>query len=325
MTEIRVCSDKEEWDEFVLENKGHPLQLWGWGQVKKSHGWDAERIFVYDDEKRVGGAQVLIRRLPLPFRAFVYVPRGPIGDVAYRDDILTHIANRAKSVYHAVVASVEPNSFDFQAPLEWRRSTNHILSPETILLDVTKPESDLLAGMAKKTRQYIRKSTADVTIKQVRNPQDLDVCIDLYKQTAKRAGFNMHTEQYYRDVAIQLRDHSPIFLAYSGENPVAFLWLAISETTAYELYGGVNEEGQTLRANYALKWYAIRKVKEWGLEQYDFGGLVAGGVATFKQGWSSEETEFSGTFDRPLSPLYSLWSKGLPFLKKTAQRVRKSR
>ena len=101
------------------------------------------------------------------------------------------------------------------------------------------------------------------------------------------------------------------------------MWLAISGDTAYELYGGVNESGQELRANYALKWHAIRKVKEWGLRRYDFGGLVAGGVSNFKQGWSSEVTVFAGTFDRPLSPLYTLWSKGLPFAKKTLQKVRR--
>jgi lipid II:glycine glycyltransferase (peptidoglycan interpeptide bridge formation enzyme) len=99
----------------------------------------------------------------------------------------------------------------------------------------------------------------------------------------------------------------------------------MSELTAYELYGGMTDRGQELRANYALKWHAIRKVKEWGLERYDFGGLVAGGVSTFKQQWSPEVTVFAGTFDKPLSPLYNLWSKGLPFAKRTLQKMRRKK
>ena len=179
--------------------------------------------------------------------------------------------------------------------------------------------------MAKKTRQYIRKSGADVKIKQVKRREDIEACLAMYRATAKRAGFNLHDDQYYFDVFLQMEDYSPIFVAYENDVPGSFLWLAISETTAYELYGGMTDRGQELRANYALKWHAIKKVKEWGLSKYDFGGLVAGGVSNFKQGWSSEITTFAGTFDKPLSPLYTLWSKGLPFAKKTLQTVRRKK
>ena len=93
------------------------------------------------------------------------------------------------------------------------------------------------------------------------------------------------------------------------------MWLAISADTAYELYGGMNELGQQLRVNYALKWYAIQKCKEWGLSRYDFGGLLDGGISTFKRGWAENETILVGTFDRPLSVFYSIWSHGLPMAK----------
>ncbi len=323
MIELQRCSDKEQWDEYVLENGGHPLQLWAWGQVKAGHGWVAERMFAYEEDTIVGAAQVLIRHLPTPFRSFAYVPRGPIGSSDYIAEFLEKITALVKRDHHSVALSIEPDTLEFDKPEGWVRSTNKVLSAETILLDLNKSESDLLADMAKKTRQYIRKSAADVTIKQVRKREDIDACLKIYRDTSTRAGFNLHNDQYYLDVFLQMQDYSPIFMAYVNEEPVAFLWLAISGDTAYELYGGVNESGQELRANYALKWHAIRKVKEWGLRRYDFGGLVAGGVSNFKQGWSSEVTVFAGTFDRPLSPLYTLWSKGLPFAKKTLQKVRR--
>jgi len=325
MIELQRCNDKEQWDDYVLEHGGHPLQLWAWGQVKAGHGWTAERVFAYDDEMIVGAAQVLIRRLPLPFRAFAYIPRGPLCADTYQDEFLQKIKILVKRDHHAVAVSIEPDLLQFKKPDGWVRSTNKVLPAETILLDVSRAESDLLADMAKKTRQYIRKSSADVTIKQVKSPDAIEDCLRIYKQTAARAGFNTHGDQYYRDVFIQMQDYSPIFVAYRGEEPVSFLWLAISETTAYELYGGMTEHGQELRANYALKWHAIKKVKEWGLERYDFGGLVAGGVSTFKQGWSAETTVFAGTFDSPLSPLYTLWSKGLPFAKRAVQTIRRKK
>ena len=324
MIELQKCGNKEQWDEYQLENAGHPLQLWGWGQVKAGHGWIAERVFAYDDDRVVGSAQVLIRKLPFPFKSFAYIPRGPLTDDSYREDFLNALAKLVKRDHGSVALSIEPALIEFEQPDGWQKTTNKILSPETILLDLKKPESDLLNDMAKKTRQYIRKSAAEgISIRQVRTREELDKCLHIYRQTAERAKFNLHQNQYYIDVYNLLKDHSPIFAAYLDDQPVAFLWLAISADHAYELYGGMNEDGQRLRANYALKWHAIRKVKEWGITSYDFGGLVVGGVSIFKQGWSSEETFFAGTFDKPLSPAYSVWSKGLPAAKKIIQKLRK--
>lgn len=327
MIELQKCSDKEQWDEYVLEQGGHPLQLWGWGQVKAGHGWVAERVFAFNgdkDDRIVGAAQILVRKLPLPFRSFAYMPRGPIVEETFRNEFLEALAVLVKRDYHSVALSIEPDTLEFDPPEGWIRSANKILPPHTILLDLKKSESDLLADMAKKTRQYIRKSAAEgTTIKQVRTKEELEECLHLYHQTSTRAGFNMHQDQYYIDVFHQMGDHSPIFASYLEGKPIAFLWMAISADTAYELYGGMNDDGQQLRANYALKWHVIRKVKEWGLTKYDFGGLVVGGVSIFKQGWSSEETSFAGTFDRALSPAYVLWSKGLPKAKAVLQRIRR--
>lgn len=324
MIELQKSGDREQWDEYQLEHGGHPLQLWGWGQVKAGHGWSAERVFAYDDDRIVGAAQVLVRRLPLPFRSFAYIPRGPIVEPGYQEEFLNGLALLVKRDYKSVSLAIEPNATEFEVPEGWQRSHNKVLPAETILLDLKKSESDLLADMAKKTRQYIRKSAAEgITIKPIRSREELEKCLHIYRQTADRAKFNLHQNQYYADVFNLLGEHSPIFAAYLDDEPIAFLWLALSAGTAYELYGGMNEDGQRLRANYALKWYAIRKVKEWGVGSYDFGGLVVGGVSVFKQGWASEETVFAGTFEKPLSPAFTLWSKGLPAAKALLQKLRR--
>lgn len=240
------------------------------------------------------------------------------------EEFLNQAATLLKASHGVLALSVEPSSREINFVKNWRKSKNHILSNETILLDLNLSDSDLLANMAKKTRQYIRKSASDgIVIKRVRTDADLQACLAIYEQTARRAGFNLHAPQYYRDVLQSMGDHSPIFAAYVDDTPVAFLWLAVSADTAYELYGGVNDDGQRLRANYALKWHAIRKTKEWGLSEYDFGGLVAGGVSIFKQGWTDEPTVLAGTYDLPLSPLYPLWTRVLPGAKKMAQKLRR--
>lgn len=324
MIELQRCTDQDIWDDYVLANNGHPLQLWGWGQLKVAHGWSVDRLLAYDDdEKIVGGAQILTRKLPLPLRAFSYLPRGPVGEAGSQTALLDALAVYVKREYHSVALSVEPDATEFEVPSGWNKAKNTILLPKTIILDLTKTESQLLTDMVKKTRQYIRKSAAEaITIKPVRSREELEKCLQVYHQTSKRAQFGVHDDQYYYDVFNILGDHSPVFAAYDHDQPIAFLWLAISADTAFELYGGMNDLGQQLRANYALKWYAIRKAREWGLSRYDFGGQVNDGVSTFKKGWTTDETDLVGTFDKPLSPLYVVWSSGLPSAKKVSRKLK---
>lgn len=324
MNRLMQCQNKTEWDDCILENGGHPLQLWGWGDLKAAHGWSACRLFFYNENDEIAGAvQVLIRKLPWPLKSLAYVPRGPVVSIENRDNLLSELVKYIKNTYHSVAITIEPDEEKYRLKTDWRLSANHILPARTIILDLKKSDSELLSSMAKKTRQYIRKSAAeDIKLKMVRSREELGACLDVYDQTANRAGFALHDRQYYIDVFDKLGDFSPIFAAYIDDKPIAFLWLAISADTAYELYGGMNELGQQSRANYMLKWHAIRKCKEWGLSRYDFGGLLDGGITTFKKGWSGEETELAGTFDRPLSTLYGFWTKGLPTAKIVIRRLK---
>jgi peptidoglycan pentaglycine glycine transferase (the first glycine) len=327
MISLQPTTDREEWDDYVLENGGHPLQLWGWGETKAAHGWYAERLLAYDiDKKIIGGAQVLVRRLPWPFKALAYVPRGPVVGPDQAKDFLIALANHAKSQYRAVVLTIEPDWVELPAlPQGWNESSNQILIPETLILDLNKSEDELLAPMAKKTRQYIRKSggAEGMEIRQVKSKEGIAKCLQIYTETAQRAGFALHGDQYYYDVFTNLGDESPVFAAYVNDEPVAFVWLAISAKTAFELYGGMNDQGQELRANYALKWHSITKTREWGLERYDMNGLVSDGVSNFKRGFADHEDKLVGTYDKSLSPLYVIYTKILPLGKKIVRAVKR--
>jgi lipid II:glycine glycyltransferase (peptidoglycan interpeptide bridge formation enzyme) len=323
MITVETCENSVQWDEEVLALGGHPLQLWGWGEVKCTHNWRVERVFVRENHEIIGVAQLLIRVLPWPFRSLVYVPRGPVAEERNREEVLTSLADYAKREHGAVAITVEPDWTAMPGVERWVMSDNTILIPRTLILDLSKTEEELLSDMTKKTRQYIRKSGSEsIELRQVKGREELDGCLALYKETAERAHFAIHDDEYYYDIFEMLGEHSPVFAAFYEKKPIAFLWLAISSETAFELYGGMNDEGQRLRANYALKWHAIQTMKKWGLIRYDFNGLLNDGVSTFKQGFSSHEDMLVGTYDKPLSPLYTVWSKGLPFAKKVVRKLK---
>lgn len=327
MIHTEVCEEAAVWDEIVHDLGGHPLQLWGWGEVKSAHNWRAHRVIFTDDEQAVvGAAQVLERTLPTPFRRLLYVPRGPVWKEGRGEAVIDSLASFVKTQFPGVVLTVEPDSVEMPLAEGWRQSPNTILIPSTLILDLTKTEDELLAAMTKKTRQYIRKSGREgVEIRRVRRADDIASLLAIYRETAARAGFALHDDQYYYDIHEQLGDSSIIFAAYVSGAPVAFLWLAASRRTAFELYGGMNDEGRDARVNYTLKWHAIRKCQEWGIERYDLNGLLNDGISTFKRGFADHEDTLAGTYDYPLSPLYTVWTRILPFAKRVLRALKPRR
>ncbi len=318
------CNEPALWDEIIHDMQGHPLQLWGWGEVKSAHNWSAHRVLFVDENDVVeGAAQVLVRALPGPFRRLCYVPRGPVWQQGSETAVLDALVAYVRQHLPGVVLTVEPDHEFVEQPQGWRQSANTILLPRTLILDLSKGLDELQSAMAKKTRQYIRKSSNEqLEFRRVRTGDEMAACLAIYHQTAERAGFALHSDQYYHDVHDKLGDSSVIFGAFDAGQLVSFVWLAVSSHTAFELYGGMNDQGQQLRANYGLKWHAITACKEWGIERYDMNGLLNDGVSTFKQGFASHENTLIGTLDYPLSPLYAVWSRALPAVKRTVRRAK---
>lgn len=326
MYHVTPCTDSATWDSYVIDHGGHPLQLWGWGEVKAAHNWSVERVFVTAGEGTVAAAQLLIRHLPGPLGTVVYIPRGPVAGEAGEQTpaILDALAAHAKHQHRAILLTIEPHWRQWPNLRGWRTSDNTILIPRTLILDLNKNEDELQAVMAKKTRQYIRKSAKEgIELRRVTTHDDLAACLAIYHDTAARAGFPLHDDQYYYDIFDKMGDHSPVFAAYEAGQPIAFLWLAISGDIAFELYGGMNDRGQQLRANYALKWHVITTMKKWGISEYDMNGLLNDGVSTFKQGFADHEDMLVGTYDKPLSPLYWAWTYGLPWAKKVMRLIKR--
>jgi lipid II:glycine glycyltransferase (peptidoglycan interpeptide bridge formation enzyme) len=310
---------------LVLVHGGHPLQLWGWGEVKAAEPqWTAHRLWA----DGLGGAQVLVRKLPAPFGRLAYVPRGPVPAAAgCGRDLWAALAAWAKR-QGVIELKLEPAAVEGPVPPPgWKESPNPILMNRTVALDLSLGEAALLAAMAKKTRQYIRKSGGEgLAIRRVTDEAGVRACLAVYRDTAQRAGFALHAEHYYLAVAEHLAEHSWLYAAELEGAVLAFLWNAVTPGVAFELYGGVTDRGQELRANFALKWRAIQDAIAAGVAVYDLNGLVSDGVSNFKLGFAGGAvTELPPTLDLPLSPLYAAWEGLLPQAKKAARAVRGGR
>ncbi len=334
------CQTQQEWDAAVQTHGGHPLQLWGWGELKSAHNWQAIRLLVHDDGQLIGTAQILLRPLPWPFRALAYTPRGPQAAAGRERDVLAAVAQQCAQL-GAVSCTVEPDwehhtqpgnpqqpGTPQPDPATWLRAagyrpgTQHILIPTTLVLDIRQSEAELQSAMSKKTRQYIRKSARNNVAVRRATAADLPDVLAIYRETAARAQFGIHADDYYRDLFRLMGEQTPIYVATHEGHIVAFLWLARSQTTVFELYGGMNETGQRLLANYTLKWAAILEQQQFGATRYDFNGLLNDGISQFKRGYANHENLLVGTWDAPLNNWYPLYAKTLPLVRNALSAVR---
>ena len=374
MLKIIEITDKKEWNDFINEHGGHPLQLWGWGELKsQSSNWQVVRVFLKNGEEKcidrkkndhsdiVAAAQILVRKLPFPLRNFAYIPRGalviskkPIERARISREIALWVSKNIKP--KPVCLTMEPdwNNGEFDLRDGWRSSKNTILIPRTLILDLTQNEDELLAKMSKKTRQYIRKSGGEVKVRQLKTEEEVDRALEIYTETAKRAGFAIHSKDYYYKLYKKMGENSPIFGAFidkeqgdfskneeenfesgyktpderiaeklKNQEMVAFLWFAQSYSVAFELYGGMTEAGQKVRANYVLKWIAIIEMKNRGVKRYDFNGLLNDGISKFKAGFANHEDLLVGTLNFPISKSYFIWNSFLPTAKRIVRKFKK--
>ncbi|NTW41010.1 MAG: aminoacyltransferase [Cellulomonadaceae bacterium] len=336
---VEPITDPAAWDGLVDSLGGHPLQLWGWGQTKAAGAWTAHRLRIASGDRTVGVAQVLVRRLPFPFRALSYVPRGPVvasadpdapvgygvGDEATRTAVASAVVTWCREHVGGVGVSFEP---DWPAgttlPLAGvRTGGQRILYPSTLVLDLSTTPDELVAAMGRSTRADIRNGGRDVEIRRVTAEGEVRAVLDVYRETAVRAEFDLHSDEYYLTLHRELGDASVLVAAFRDGSPCAFVWDVNSATTAFELYGGVDDTGRKARANAPVKWHAVQIAQEAGLLRYDMNGLLNDGISAFKRSFAKHEDELVGTLDVAFSALYPVWVRAVPLAKRLLRAVRR--
>jgi peptidoglycan pentaglycine glycine transferase (the first glycine) len=321
--------DPKAWDAFVEATEpGSYLQLSGWSAVKAVNGWTATRLLtgtpgggaMGPSTAPPTGAQILLRRpRPMPW-AFAYAPRGPVSAAwteaaieAFTDEARRELATRGTRISHL---RIDPE-IEQDGPLDpdgatrrglraagWRPAPP-IQPNATRIVDLRADEETLWGDLRKKWRQYVNKArAAGVTVVDAGGDR-LPEFYRIYRETADRAGFLIRTEAAYRDVwnAFAPDGRARLLFAELDGRPLATLFLVRCGGRVVEPYGGMTAAGGDSRANYLLKWEAIRTARLAGATSYDLWGLATGGIAHFKTGFGGREVRYIGAWDLVLDPL----------------------
>ena len=339
---VDLAPENTTWDSFVARsNPGSYLQTTAWAEVKAPNGWTPLRFIgsiigspqphsdatTADEDapeqardETAFGVQLLIRKPRIFPWAFAYAPRGPVLDrwnaatlEAFTGALRQTIVSVPTKVSHVrIEPEIELNGpSDLDGGLRhalrrcgWRSATP-IQPPRTRQVDLGLDEAELWGGLRKKWRQYVNKARrSDVRIVEA-TADRLPEFYSIYQETARRAGFVIRTYESYLTV---WREFEKLGMArlLMAEGPdgsgLATLFLLRVGDRVVEPYGGMTGAGAECRANYLLKWEAIRTSREQGAASYDMWGISHEGIEHFKAGFGGREIKYVGAWDLVLDP-----------------------
>jgi lipid II:glycine glycyltransferase (peptidoglycan interpeptide bridge formation enzyme) len=311
----------EAWDAYVrAHRKATYLQVEPWARVKSWTGWSSALVGDPSTASGPVGARLLTRPIPLlPWR-FAYAPRGPLANEwneVTNEAWLAALREAARpggALERTAIVRMDPE-IEPAAPIEaalraggWRRA--HDMQPRrTRIVDLTADEDALLSDLRKKWRQYVNKARSGGVVVRDVDPATESDAFDKFhvvmREVSKRTALPLRSAATFRQVweAYAPSGESRLLFAEKGGDVHAVLLLVRCGTRVVEPYGGMNTAGAESRANYLLKWEAIRTSRDQGATSYDMWGLIGSGIDHFKAGFGGREVEYIGAWDYALSPL----------------------
>jgi lipid II:glycine glycyltransferase (peptidoglycan interpeptide bridge formation enzyme) len=168
--------------------------------------------------------------------------------------------------------------------------------------------------MRKKTRQYIRKAERAGVVTE--ETDDLERFHRVLRIVGERDRFAVHSLEYMERLKAGFGDRLHVLMARVGSEDVGALMLVRMAERAWELYGGWSGTHAEERPFYLLKWRAIQRMRQLGVQRYDMWGLAdtddpkdpMHGVTEFKLGFGGDVVEWIGALETPVTRwLYPVW------------------
>lgn len=193
----------------------------------------------------------------------------------------------------------------------FRHSLKELQPQRTIILDLIKDESQILAKMHQKTRYNIRLAgKRGIKISEAKNKGEyFEEFWKLLSKTAQRDKFHTHTKEYYKKLLAL--DITKLYFAYKHgegfhETHAAAVAVFFGGRATY-LHGASDYKYRRDMAPHLLHWKIIQDAKDAGMEEYDLWGIDKKkwpGVSRFKQGFGGREVEYIGSWDFPINKFW---------------------
>ncbi len=250
---------------------------------------------------------------------YLEIPCGPLLDYTNKTvlrkvfDEIREIARAEKCVFVRVrpQLSATAENLKILESLGLRKSPMHLAAEHTVILDLTKSEADLLAGMRRQTRYEVRQAEKKgIVVKKSRAEEIFHEFHAVQAETAKRQGFVPPSLKVLMAEREAFGDDIEIYSAETAEGEKIAYGLVIQSGLEADYYEAASTIlNRKLPGAYALLWRAIRDAKAAGCTRFNLWGIAPAGqpnhryagVTTFKTGFGGEIVEYVPAHDLVIS------------------------
>lgn len=284
------------------------LQTKEWADFRVSQGWQAHNI---DD------IYILQRKLPFG-KSFLYAPEVNFEEIdSERSRRMEEFLQKLQKIAEnsqAIFCRLEIlDAFDAKI-IENIKKFGFIKAFEELqpeyrqIIDISKPEEEILAQMKEKGRYNIR--IAERNGVRVRESKNIDEFYEIFTETAKRDDFSIRPRKYFEKMLEILGANIElIYASFQGKIIAAEIVSYYDETASY-LYGASSSEYRNVMAPYLLHWEAIKRAKEKGCKFYDLLAVSPegdenhkfSGIGRFKRQFGGRTVHIVGGYDLVYKP-----------------------
>jgi len=105
-------SKRDYWDREITKFESvHPLNAFGWGEVRAIDGWSPTYLMAKKGDSITGAIMLLTKRIPLTGLSIIYAPRGPVFSLDDKETLkalLNRVRIEAKKS-RAIFLRIDPN------------------------------------------------------------------------------------------------------------------------------------------------------------------------------------------------------------------------
>jgi lipid II:glycine glycyltransferase (peptidoglycan interpeptide bridge formation enzyme) len=298
------------------------LESWSWGEIRKAEGQKVLRIGARESGPNgpVKAAATLIKTSLFGSYFYWYSPRGPVGEGKAKEFLLEAVKNLDP---RAIFWRFEPEPLFKPSSLSSEgikiadeikvkegkikiKKTLNLQPAQTLFLDLSRSEEELLAAMRQKTRYNIRLAEKKGVTVNGGGLKDMAELQRLLRLTGERDKFRLHSRRHYENLLKTGGGVIKLFLARYQEKNIAAALVSFFGGRATYLHGASDNASREVMAPHSLQWEIIKRAKKAGYKYYDFYGLDAvkwPGVTRFKLGFGGRTVGYPGTFDAVYRPV----------------------
>ncbi len=180
------------------------------------------------------------------------------------DDLLQHA--RLGGIYLELWHGQDPSS-----DMDILREKGFCFSEHlNYIIPLTEDSEQVWRNIQRRTRDYIRKSSDQLTIREVKTEDEFRALYACLKETYSRVKIPLIDRSVFADVH---RSGSALFLIALREEAVVGARVVLRfGKTLYDWYAGSSRTHRDLRVNEALVWAALEYGIKGGYRCFDFGG-----------------------------------------------------